>query len=298
MDAIQVEGGYPITGEVTVEGAKNSALKLMAATILAPGVNTLTNVPNISDVHVMGKVLKRLGATIDVVDQHTLVIDTSHVDRWETPYELVAQMRASTAVLGPLLGRFGRAIVAMPGGCNIGARKIDMHILGLETLGVAFEVDHGNIYARTPHGLNGATVSLDFASVGATENLMMASVHAQGTTIIDNAAREPEIVDLADLLNEMGAHIKGAGSPVIEIEGTDEVLHPVNHRTVGDRIEAGTFIAMGGIAGGPVTVRGFAPRHLGLVLKKYELMGLNLDYAEDGVTVSRTRPIRPTDIQT
>ncbi len=156
----------------------------------------------------MGKVLKRLGATIDVVDQHTLVIDTSHVDRWETPYELVAQMRASTAVLGPLLGRFGRAIVAMPGGCNIGARKIDMHILGLETLGVAFEVDHGNIYARTPHGLTVATVSLDFASVGATENLMMASVHAQGTTIIDNAAREPEIVDLADLLNEMGAHYK------------------------------------------------------------------------------------------
>ncbi len=298
MEAIRVEGGHPITGEVTVEGAKNSALKLMAATIMAPGVNTLTNVPNIADVHVMGKVLKRLGASITVSDEHTLVIDTSAVDKWETPYQLVAQMRASTAVLGPLLSRFGKAIVAMPGGCNIGARKIDMHILGLEALGVKFDIDHGNIHATTPDGIIGTTVTLDFASVGATENLMMASVHAKGTTTIDNAAREPEIVDLANLLNEMGAHVRGAGSPVIEIEGTDEELHPVTHRTVGDRIEAGTFIAMGGLAGNPVTVRGFDPRHLGLVLKKYELMGLNIDRLPDGVTVSRDRDLIPTDIQT
>ena len=298
MEAIRVEGGHPITGEVTVEGAKNSALKLMAATIMAPGVNTLTNVPNIADVHVMGKVLKRLGASITVSDEHTLVIDTSAVDKWETPYQLVAQMRASTAVLGPLLSRFGKAIVAMPGGCNIGARKIDMHILGLEALGVKFDIDHGNIHATTPDGIIGTTVTLDFASVGATENLMMAFVHAKGTTTIDNAAREPEIVDLANLLNEMGAHVRGAGSPVIEIEGTDEELHPVTHRTVGDRIEAGTFIAMGGLAGNPVTVRGFDPRHLGLVLKKYELMGLNIDRLPDGVTVSRDRDLIPTDIQT
>lgn len=298
MEAIRVEGGHAITGEVTVEGAKNSALKLMAATILAPGVNTLTNVPNIADVHVMGKVLKRLGASISVEDEHTLRIDTSSVDKWETPYQLVAQMRASTAVLGPLLARFGKAVVAMPGGCNIGARKIDMHILGLEALGVKFDIDHGNIHASTPNGLIGATVTLDFASVGATENLMMASVHAKGTTTIDNAAREPEIVDLANLLNEMGAHIKGAGSPVIEIEGTEGPLHPVTHRTVGDRIEAGTFVAMGGLVGGPVTVRGFDPRHLGLVLKKYELMGLDIERLPDGVTVSRARPLTPTDIQT
>ncbi len=298
MEAIRVEGGRAITGEVTVEGAKNSALKLMAATIMAPGVNTLTNVPNIADVHVMGKVLKRLGASIAVEDEHTLRIDTSAVDKWETPYQLVAQMRASTAVLGPLLARFGKAVVAMPGGCNIGARKIDMHILGLEALGVKFDIDHGNIHASTPNGLIGATVTLDFASVGATENLMMASVHAKGTTTIDNAAREPEIVDLANLLNEMGANIKGAGSPVIEIEGTDEPLHPVTHKTVGDRIEAGTFIAMGGLVGGPVTVRGFDPRHLGLVLKKYELMGLEIERLPDGATVHRERPLVPTDIQT
>ncbi len=297
MEVIKVEGGHPLEGEVTVEGAKNSALKLMAATILAPGVTTLTNVPNISDVHVMGKVLKYLGAKVTVKGVHELEIDTSTIDKWETPYHLVAKMRASTAVLGPLLSRFGKAIVAMPGGCNIGARKIDMHILGLEALGVSFKVDHGNIHATTPKGLSGTTVTLDFASVGATENLMMASVHARGVTTIDNAAREPEIVDLANLLNEMGAKVRGAGSPVIEIEGVDE-LHPVTHRVVGDRIEAGTFIAMAGLCGRPVTVKGFNPRHLGLVLKKYEMMGLTIDRGLDECTVTRTGSIHAVDIQT
>ena len=297
MEVIQIEGGYPVTGEVTVEGAKNSALKLMAATIMAPGTTTLTNVPNISDVHVMGKVLKRLGATIEVRDTHTLVIDTSNVDKWETPYELVAQMRASTAVLGPLLARFGKAIVAMPGGCNIGARKIDMHILGLEALGVKFEIDHGNIHASSPDGIKGAMVTLEFASVGATENLMMASVFAKGTTTIDNAAREPEIVDLANMLNEMGANIKGAGSPIIEVEGVKE-LHPVEHAVVGDRIEAGTFLAMAGLTKDPITVRGFEPQHLGLVLRKYEEMGMKVERGSRCCTVSRTGSLRPVDIQT
>lgn len=297
MEVIRVEGGHPVTGTVTVEGAKNSALKLMAATILAPGVTTLENVPNISDVHIMGKVLQELGATVEVVDTHTLRIDTSTVDSWETPYSLVAQMRASTAVLGPLLARFGKAIVAMPGGCNIGARKIDMHILGLEALGVEFDVDHGDIYATAPHGLVGTTVTLDFASVGATENLIMASVHAKGTTVIDNAAREPEIVDLANMLNEMGANIQGAGSPVIEIHGVGE-LHPVTHTVVGDRIEAGTFLAIGGLVGQPLTVRGFDPVHLGLVLRKYEQMGITVQRGEREVTISRERDLIPVDIQT
>lgn len=297
MDVIQVEGGYPVTGTVTVEGAKNSALKLMAATLMASGVTTLTNVPNIADVHVMGKVLKNLGAKIEVVDEHVLKIDTAGVDSWETPYDLVVQMRASTAVLGPLLSRFGKAVVAMPGGCNIGARKIDMHILGLEALGVEFKIDYGNIHASTPNGIHGETVTLAFASVGATENLMMASVFAKGTTVIDNAAREPEIVDLANMLNEMGAHIKGAGSPVIEIEGVSE-LHPVTHAVVGDRIEAGTFLAIGGLCGEPVTVRGFDPKHLGLVLKKYEQMGISIERGERECTAWRERPLRPTDIQT
>ncbi len=282
-----------------VSGAKNSALKLMAATLLAPGKTTLQNVPDISDVHVMGKVLKGMGATIDVLDEHTLEIDTSQVDSWEAPYELVAKMRASTAVMGPLLGRFHRAKIAMPGGCNLGARKIDMHILGLEALGVEFDTAHGYINANAPQGLRGTTVTLEFASVGATENLIMAAVRAQGTTVIDNAAREPEIVDLANMLNEMGAKIVGAGTPVVTIEGVEE-LHPVTHRVVGDRIEAGTFIVAGALMADDrgVDVTGFCPIHLGMVLKKMELMGIDCERVEDGVHVNRAERIKPVDIQT
>lgn len=299
MEIIRVEGGHAIGGTVHVSGAKNSALKLMAATILAPGKTTLQNVPNISDVHVMGKVLKGIGAAIEVVDEHTLDIDTTNVDSWEAPYELVAKMRASTAVMGPLLGRFGRAKIAMPGGCNLGARKIDMHILGLEALGVEFDTAHGYINAQAPNGLTGTTVTLEFASVGATENLIMASVLASGTTIIDNAAREPEIVDLANMLNEMGAKIVGAGTPVVQVEGVEE-LHPVTHRVIGDRIEAGTFIVAGALMGNDegVTVTGFSPIHLGMVLKKLELMGIDCEHIDDGVRVHRVEHIKPVDIQT
>lgn len=299
MDIIRVEGGHRLSGGVRVSGAKNSALKLMAATLLAPGRTTLENVPNISDVHVMGKVLKRMGATIEVVDEHRLVIDTSAVDSWEAPYELVAKMRASTAVMGPLLGRFGRAKIAMPGGCNLGARKIDMHILGLEALGVKFDTDHGYIHADASEGLTGTTVTLEFASVGATENLIMAAVRAKGTTVIDNAAREPEIVDLACMLNEMGAKIVGAGSPVVQIEGVEE-LHPVTHRVIGDRIEAGTFIVAGALMAedGGIEVTGFNAAHLGMVIKKFELMGVQIDRIEGGVRVHRADVLQPVDIQT
>ena len=271
----------------------------MAATLLAPGTTTLENVPNISDVHVMGKVLKRMGASIEVADEHRLIIDTSAVDSWEAPYELVAKMRASTAVMGPLLGRFGKAKIAMPGGCNLGARKIDMHILGLEALGVQFDTRHGYINASAPNGLTGTTVTLEFASVGATENLIMAAVRAKGETVIDNAAREPEIVDLANMLNEMGAQITGAGTPVVTIEGVDE-LHPVTHRVVGDRIEAGTFIVAGALAATDhgVEVTGFNPTHLGMVLKKLELMGIETERIDGGVRVRRADGIKPVDIQT
>lgn len=299
MDVIRVEGGHAIEGSVQVSGAKNSALKLMAATLLAPGATTLTNVPNISDVHVMGKVLKRMGATIDVLDEHTLRIDTAAVNSWEAPYELVAKMRASTAVMGPLLGRFGKAKIAMPGGCNLGARKIDMHILGLEAVGVSFDTDHGYIHADASAGLTGAAVTLEFASVGATENLIMAAVKAKGTTIIDNAAREPEIVDLANMLNEMGGKISGAGTPVVTIEGVSE-LHPVTHRVVGDRIEAGTFIVAAALAAGPagVEILGFNPIHLGMVVKKMEDMGIRIDRIENGVHAYRAHELKAVDIQT
>lgn len=297
MEIIRVEGGYPLTGTVQVEGAKNSALKLMAATLLANGTTTLTNVPNNSDVHTMGKVIRELGATIEVVNEHELAIDTTNVSSWITPYELVVTMRASTAVLGPLLARFGHAQVGMPGGCKIGARKVDMHLAGLTALGAEFSVDHGNIHATAPHGLKGALVTLDFPSVGATENLIMGAVLAKGTTIIDNAACEPEIADLANMLSQMGAHIEGAGSPVIEIEGTDE-LHPTTHKVVGDRIEAGTFIAAAALTQEPVQVLGFKPAHLGLVLKKYEEMGISIKLLKNGVVVSRDEPLKATNIQT
>lgn len=299
MDIIRVEGGHAIEGAVQVSGAKNSALKLMAATLLAPGKTTLTNVPNISDVHVMGKVLKHMGAVIEVVDEHTLEIDTSSVESWEAPYELVAKMRASTAVMGPLLGRFGKAKIAMPGGCNLGARKIDMHILGLEALGVTFDTDHGYIHADASAGLTGTFVTLEFASVGATENLIMAAVRAHGETVIENAAREPEIVDLANMLNEMGAKITGAGSPVVTIEGVDE-LHPVEHRVVGDRIEAGTFLVAGALMAGErgVEVTGFNPIHLGMVIRKMELMGIDAHRTDAGMVVHRAERIEPVDIQT
>ena len=224
-----------------VSGAKNSALKLMAATLLAPGKTTLRNVPDISDVHVMGKVLKGMGATIDVLDEHTLEIDTSQVDSWEAPYELVAKMRASTAVMGPLLGRFHRAKIAMPGGCNLGARKIDMHILGLEALGVEFDTAHGYINANAPQGLRGTTVTLEFASVGATENLIMASVRAQGTTVIDNAAREPEIEELQSFLRLLGAEVEGAGTATVCVRGFKPVQR-VGHRIMPDRIVSATLL--------------------------------------------------------
>ena len=299
MDIIRVHGGHALSGSVCVSGAKNSALKLMAATLLAPGVTTLTNVPNISDVHVMGKVLKGLGVKIDVVDEHTLAIDTSSADSWEAPYELVAKMRASTAVMGPLLGRFGRAKIAMPGGCNLGARKIDMHILGLEALGVDFDTEHGYIFADAGEGMVGTTVTLEFASVGATENLIMAAVRASGTTVIDNAAREPEIVDLANMLNKMGAKIEGAGTPVVTIEGVEE-LHPVTHAAIGDRIEAGTFIVAGALAADEdgIEVTGFNPHHLNMVLKKLELMGVRCERSVDRVRVWKCDRLAPVDIQT
>ena len=296
-EAIKVVGGSPITGIVHVRGAKNSVLKLMAASIMAPGPYRLSNVPDISDVHVMGQVIETLGASVSF-GEHVLDIDTTNVSSYETPYKLVAKMRASISVLGPLIARFGKAKVAMPGGCRIGSRKLDMHIQSLEALGVEFDSAHGFIEANVPNGLHGANVSLDFPSVGATENLMMAAVVADGQTVIENAAREPEICDLANFLNEMGAHISGMGTPVIAIEGTRD-LHPVpEHSVVGDRIEAGTFLVAGALCGGPLTVTGADPDNLRRALAVLERMGVDVKEESDSITVFRDGPIRPCDIQT
>lgn len=300
-EIIIVEGTCTLAGEVRVSGAKNSALKLMPAALLGRGRSVIHNVPHISDIAVMEEVMRRLGATVERGghDGRTLVVDTAAVDKWETPYELVSKMRASISVLGPLVGRFGEARVAMPGGCQIGARPIDMHLIGLEALGVSFEVKHGFLHATTPHGLHGADIVLDFPSVGATENMLMASVAAEGHTIIENAAREPEIVDLANMLIGMGAKVSGAGSSVIEVDGVPaSELHPCEHTTVGDRIEAGTFLVGGALTGGPVTVRGIDPSYLRMALMKLSAMGCDIEHGDDWIRVSRTRPIAPADIQT
>lgn len=296
-DIIIVEGGSPLSGVVPISGAKNSVLKLMAATVMAPGSTTIDNVPIISDVILMGEVLENLGAKVTFGD-HQVTIDTSTIDSVETPYELVVQMRASIAVLGPLIARFGKAHVAMPGGCQIGSRKLDMHISGLECLGVVFEVEHGFIDASIPQGLNGGHAILDFPSVGATENLMMAATRARGTTTIDNAAREPEIVDLADFLIQMGARITGAGTPTIEIEGVDNLRPVQGFATVGDRIEAGTFLVAGMLGGGPLTIKGANPQHLEMALSKLRAMGATLEILDDTITISHSGPISPVDIQT
>lgn len=287
-----------LTGTVRASGAKNSALKLMAASLLGQGKSTIRNVPLISDIYIMGRVLEALDAQVTRED-HVLTIDTTAVERYETPYELVSKMRASISVLGPLIGRFGCAHVAMPGGCQIGARRIDMHLVGLEQLGVHFEIDHGFLIATTPNGLHGGNITLEFPSVGATENTMMAAVTAEGRTTIDNAACEPEIEDLALMLNEMGAQIEGAGSSSITIEGVPlSALHPCDHATVGDRIEAGTFLVGGALLGGPVTVEGINPSYLRMALMKLRAMGCIVEEGEQSVTVRRDGPLHAVDIQT
>ena len=302
-EIIVVRGNGTLAGDVAVSGAKNSALKLMAASILSQGECVIRNVPCISDIDVMSEVLEILGATVErgqgEDDRHTLYVNTSLVDSFETPYELVSKMRASIAVLGPLIGRFGRAFVAMPGGCQIGARKIDMHLRGLEALGVQFSIDHGYLMAEAKEGLRGAHVVLDFPSVGATENLLMASVVAQGTTVIANAAREPEIVDLANMLNQMGADISDAGTSIITVKGVSLAsMHPCEHVTVGDRIEAGTFLVGGALTGGPLAVHGIDPSYLHMAIVKLREMGCVVDTGEDFVRVSRSEPLRPVEIQT
>jgi UDP-N-acetylglucosamine 1-carboxyvinyltransferase len=296
VSPIIVRGGRPLSGEVRVAGAKNSALKLIAAALLAPGETCIRNVPDISDVATMGEVVSGLGAAVRR-ENDAIMVDAGNVVSYEAPYELVARMRASIAVLGPLVARLGRARVAMPGGCNIGSRKVDMHISGLQALGVEFEFEHGYIDASAPRGLRGAAVTLEFPSVGATENLLMAAVLADGTTVVENAAREPEIADLAGLLVSMGARISGAGTSTVTIEGV-ESLHPAEHAVVGDRIEAGTFLVAGALTGGPVTVKGVDPSHLEMVLVKLEQAGCEVESGPDHVTVTRRGALRPTDIQT
>jgi UDP-N-acetylglucosamine 1-carboxyvinyltransferase len=306
MDRLLVTGGNRLSGTVRVNGAKNSALKLMAASLLADGTTVVENVPRIVDCLTMAEVLEHLGAKV-AWDGSTLTVDTTEASGVETPYELVRKMRASIIVLGPLLARYGRARVAMPGGCNIGSRKIDLHLKGFERMGVEFSSSHGYLEAVAKE-LRGAFVTLDFPSVGATENLLMAAVGASGRTVIENAAREPEIQDLAAMLTEMGAKIEGAGTTSIEVEGTDGFT-AVCHRTVPDRIEAGTFATAACVTQGDVLIEDVRAEHLDLVVDKLVELGAKVEPEETGLRVSmQGRPLAvdlvtlpypgfPTDLQ-
>ena len=298
MERFFIEGGNRLYGEVEVSGAKNAALKLIAAALLAPGKTVLHNVPRIKDVETMLAVLDGLGAKTEF-SGNTLSIDASNVDSFTAPYELVRQMRASIVVLGPLVARFGEAEVSAPGGCNLGLRKFNFHLDGLRALGAEVGLDHGFIEATAPRGLRGAEINFEYPSVTATENVMMAAVLARGTTIIENGAREPEVVALADFLNLMGARIYGAGAGRIVIEGVDE-LSPVEYRVMGDRVEAGTFIMATAATGGEVTVKGVTPDHLKMELPKLREMGVNLQNVEDGVRVRVEDPgeIGSVDVST
>jgi UDP-N-acetylglucosamine 1-carboxyvinyltransferase len=283
MDRLFVTGGARLEGAIRISGAKNSALKLMAAALLAPGRTVLRNVPRIQDCSTMGQVLQHLGAGVAWND-NTVTIDATALSSVEAPYELVRQMRASIAVLGPLLGRAGHARVAMPGGDNIGSRPIDLHLNGLRMMGVEISSEHGFMEAVAPSGLRGASIMLDYPSVGATENLLMAAVAARGRTVIDNAAREPEIADLAQFLTSMGAQIRGAGTPSIEIQGVDGFT-PAEHVVIADRIEAGTFAAAAVATRGDVTLNGARPDHLRLLLDKLAEAGASVRLTDGGLRV-------------
>ena len=268
-----VRGGSRLAGQVEVSGAKNSALKLMAASLLAPGLSVLHNVPVIEDVRTMREVLEHLGALV-TVDGGSMRIDASGVASHVAPYDLVQRMRASIQIMGPLVARFGHARVAMPGGCNLGPRKIDIHLRGLRQLGATVRTGHGFVEV-TAERLRGDTIILEYPSVGATENLLMASVLADGVTVIDNAAREPEIVDLCKFLVSMGAEIEGAGTSQVTVRGVEE-MHPAEHTVIGDRIEAGTFLVAGVLTGGDVEVEGVSPHHLDIFLTKLRAIGVQV----------------------
>jgi UDP-N-acetylglucosamine 1-carboxyvinyltransferase len=294
MDRFRVVGGARLEGEVRVTGAKNSVLKVMAAALLAEGRTTLTDVPHILDVEIMGELLRRLGCSVDYdPDASRVSIDVPSVLGHKADYDLVRRIRASICVLGPLIARCGEAEVAMPGGDAIGTRPLDFHIAGLTKLGAELDSEHGYIVARAPGGLEGAVVWLDFPSVGATENVLMAAVLADGTTVIDNAAREPEIVDLCQMLEQMGAKIDGAGTSTLTIEGVDR-LSPTEHAIVPDRIVAGTWAFAAAMTRGDVTVRGARPEHLEIALDKLQSAGATVEGLDDGFRVVMDR--RPSAV--
>ncbi len=295
MEKYVVEKGARLVGTVRASGAKNSVLKLMAAAIMAEGECRITNVPEIADVRIMAEVLENIGLSVRFAGGTLDIVPTAD-PLPEAPYRLGRMMRASVQVLGPLIGRYGRARVAMPGGDNIGARQIDMHMKGLAQMGASLTISHGYVEAEAKR-LTGTRLYLDFASVGATENLVMAAVLADGTTVIENAAMEPEIGDLLDFLCRMGASISGAGTSTIVIEGVGS-LSGVEHAVIGDRIEAGTFLLAGAITRGEVTVTGVDPAFLEIVLEKMREAGCLVETGADSIAVSAPGTVKGIEIST
>jgi UDP-N-acetylglucosamine 1-carboxyvinyltransferase len=296
VDRIVVRPSGPLSGFVTVGGAKNSALKLMAATLLAEGTYTIRNVPRIADVDCMSDLLRSMGLTIDRSAPAELTVTCPADVVPEAPYELVEQIRASIIVLGPLLARFGRARVALPGGDDFGPRPIDIHLRSLEAMGAEFHSAHGYVDGRADR-LYGTRLLLEYPSVGATENALLAAVLAKGTTVIDNAAREPEIADLAAFVNRMGANVVGAGSPTIVIEGV-ETLSAVEHDVVPDRIEAATFLAAVGVAGGEITIDGARADHMDMLVQKLGDMGMRISPTGSGLWALAPGRLRSVDVAT
>ena len=295
MAKIIVKKSNPLKGSVKIDGAKNAVLPIIAATLLAKGKSVIKEVPNLRDVHVISDLLRHLGAEVEY-EGKTLTVDATNITTCEAPYELVRKMRASFLVMGPLLSRFNHTKISMPGGCAIGTRPIDLHLKGFKCLGADVEIDHGFVEARTEK-LKGAKLYLDFPSVGATENIMMAACLAEGTTIIENAAEEPEIVDLANFLNEMGADVKGAGTNTIRIKGVKE-LRGAEHTVIPDRIEAATYMVAAAMTKGDIVIENVLMEHLKPVTAKLKEAGCKIIELENAVRVIGPETLKPIDIKT
>lgn len=295
MKSIIINGGKKLSGEVSISGAKNAALPIIAAGLLCEGPHRIANVPALADVRTLGRILAHMGVVFETTG-HEVLLDASALANPEAPYDLVRTMRASVLVLGPLVARMGKARVSLPGGCAIGARPINLHIAGLRKLGASIEIEHGYVVA-TAKRLKGAPITFDTVTVTGTENLMMAAVLAEGETVLENAAREPEVVDLASALAQMGAKIEGAGTDIIRIQGVDR-LRPMNYRVMPDRIEAGTFLLAGAITRGSLTLKDCDPRHLDALLAKVVESGARVSTTGSTIEVQGSGVIRPVNVTT
>ncbi len=297
LSKLSIRGDKRLVGNVNISGAKNAALPILTAALLATeGVSTIDNLPNISDVNLMNQALQSLGVIVETIDDNTLAIDASTLYKYEAMDQFIGKMRASYYLIGPLLGRFGRAHVAMPGGCDFGERPIDFHIKGFEALGATVTQQEDAIVVEADK-LVGAPIYLDFPSVGATINIMLAAVLAEGTTVIENAAKEPHIVDVANYINLMGANVKGAGTDVIRIKGVEK-LHGCRYSTIPDQIEAGTYMIASAITGGDVYVRNIIPQHMDSISSKMKEMGVTIEEGDDYIRVLADKPLVATNVKT